>query len=184
MREQHDPSLAPKTRPDEVRGFLRKHPAGQILRRVQQRGRGRRHDGPNIGAGPNHLLQMARYRRRIDGRYDQCATLRIQKALDLLDHLYGIIVGFREPEFQSAVLRRQGQSAGDVLHELALIVLGKGEHGLKSRRDVAVWCSRIERWQHNRTRDPRWAIHRHRMAATYREQISDDERYRAERSSG
>jgi ABC-type uncharacterized transport system ATPase subunit len=30
----------------------------------------------------------------------------------LLDHLYGIIVGLREPEFQSAVLRRQGQSAG------------------------------------------------------------------------
>ena len=126
---------------------------------------------------------MARYRRCIDGRYDQCSNLRIQKALDLLDHLYGIIVGFREPEFQSAVLRRQGQSAGDVLHELALIVLGKGEHGLKSRRDVAVWCSRIERWQHNRTRDPRWAIHRHRMAATYREQISDDERNRAEQSS-
>ena len=47
---------------------------------------------------------------RIDGCYDQCANLRIKKAVDLLDHVYGIVVGLGEPKFQSAVLRRQGVS--------------------------------------------------------------------------
>ena len=66
-------------------------------------------------------------------------------------------------------IRRQGQSAGNALHELALIVLGKGKHALKPGRGVAVRRGRIERWQHNRARDPGWALRRHWLAASHHE---------------
>ena len=58
---------------------IAQHLAGQILRRVEERGRGRRHDGADIGAGPDHLLQAAAERRRIDRRGDHRADFRGEK---------------------------------------------------------------------------------------------------------
>ena len=87
MRQQHDLRLAAELVVDVGRRRVAQHLAGQILRRVEQRGRGRRHDGADIAARPDHLLQTAAERGRIDRRGDHRADLRGAGTPDLLDHL-------------------------------------------------------------------------------------------------
>jgi hypothetical protein len=56
VREQHDLRLAAEARADVGGRRIAQDPAGEILRRVQQRRRGGRHDGADIASIPHHLL--------------------------------------------------------------------------------------------------------------------------------
>ena len=126
MREQHDLGLAAETRPDIGRRLLPKHLAGQILRRIQQRGRRRRHDRPDIGAGPDHLLRAGE-RRRIDRRDDHRANLRVQRTPHLLDHHGGDRCWLGRPVYSARGPSPPVQPRGDALHELAFVVLRESQ---------------------------------------------------------
>ena len=152
LRQEHDVGLAAELVVDVGDRRVGQRLAGRVLRRVEERGRRRRHDGADIAAGPHDLLEAVAQRRRIDRRRDDGADLRGEEELDLLDHLGRVVVGERAAVFEPAILGGHGQPVVDALHELALIVLRERQHLAQARRRAAGRRVRIERRKYGRRR--------------------------------
>ena len=81
LGQQHDLGLAAERSLDMGARRVAQNLAGEILRGIQQRGRGRRHDGADVAAGPDDFLQARTERRRIDRRCDDPAGLWRRRAI-------------------------------------------------------------------------------------------------------
>ena len=68
VRQQHDPGLAAQAAAYVGRRGIAQHLARQVLRGIEQQRGGRRHDGADIAARPDQLLQAAAEGEGIDGR--------------------------------------------------------------------------------------------------------------------
>ena len=100
---------------DVFRGFVAQHFSRQVLRRIEQGCCRRRHDGADIGAGPDHLLQRRRERGSVHGRRNERPRPCVSKRFDLFDHFAGIIAGLRDPICKPAILGRKFKAACDAL---------------------------------------------------------------------
>ena len=88
-------------------------------------------------------------RGRIHRGGDHGANLAGQEQLHLLDHLGGIIIGDGTAVLEPAILGGRGQAMIDTLHELALVVLCKGQDLAEVGRRRA--CGRIGiEWREDR----------------------------------
>ena len=117
--------LAPEPALDIRGGRVAEHLARQILRRIEERGRRWRHDRSDVGTVPHDLLKAAAQGRRIDRRSDHRAHIGLAKPLDLLDHLFRVVVGQRNLEFKAPLLGGHRKALRHALHELTFVVLHK-----------------------------------------------------------
>ena len=153
LRQEHDIGLAAQPLLYVGGRVVAERLSRQILRGVEQRCRGRRHDGADIDAGPHRLLEDRAERRRIDGRHGDPADILGEELPHLLGLPGGVVAGEKRSVSEPAVARRHGEAGADALDELALIVLQEGQLLRQRGRNAAARGLRIEGRQHDRNCD-------------------------------
>ena len=151
--------LAAEAVADVGRRRVAEHLAGEILRRVQQRSRRRRHHGADIGAATRSSAagcgratadRPARRppRRPSSGRNAWTCSIIFAR----------IVVGERDAKIEPAVVGRQREAVANALHELPLVVLREGQHLLQARAARCMPARPRRRAEHFRHGDARRTV--------------------------